>query len=175
MTRSLGMMSRDVPVFLGPPDKYPRRGRYRSVTTTRRALWSWTAARRSATWPSTASALSPPCSSAWWRCWWSTSSPPRMAARECRTGEEGGLVGVNGLRSRLLYYKGLLSREIGPPPWRHTGKSFTATEWGFKIGYFPNIYGDFCTFSCLLLDTGDLIFQWSNSYRCGMYTFFRPI
>ena len=33
--------------------------------------------------------------------------------------------------SRLLYYKGLFSRGIGPPPWRHTGKSFTALWMGF--------------------------------------------
>ena len=33
--------------------------------------------------------------------------------------------------ARLLYYKGLFSREIGPPPWRHTGKSFTAPWMGF--------------------------------------------
>ena len=56
-------------------------------------------------------------------------------------------------------YKGLFSREIRPPPWRHTGKSFTAIWMGFKIGYFPNIYSDFCTFSCFSLDTEDQIFQ----------------
>ena len=34
--------------------------------------------------------------------------------------------------ARLLYYYiGLFSREIGPPPWRHTGKSFTALWMGF--------------------------------------------
>ena len=32
-------------------------------------------------------------------------------------------------------------------------------EWGFKIGYSPNIYGDFCTFSCFSLDTEDQILQ----------------
>ena len=33
-----------------------------------------------------------------------------------------------------------------------------SSEWGFKIGCFPNIYDDFCTFSCFSLDTEDRIF-----------------
>ena len=33
------------------------------------------------------------------------------------------------------------------------------SEWGFKICYFPNIYSDFCTFSCFSLGTEDQIFQ----------------
>ena len=45
------------------------------------------------------------------------------------------------------------------------------SEWGFKIRYFPNIYGDFCTFSYFSLDTEDQIFQWSNSYRYAVYTY----
>ena len=45
------------------------------------------------------------------------------------------------------------------------------SEWGFKIGYFPNIYGDFCTFSCFSLETEDQIFRRSNSYRCAMNTY----
>ena len=32
---------------------------------------------------------------------------------------------------RLLYFKGLFSRKIEPPPWGHTGKSFTAIWMGF--------------------------------------------
>ena len=38
---------------------------------------------------------------------------------------------ARGIVPRLLYYKGLFSREIGPPPWRYTGKSFTALWMGF--------------------------------------------
>ena len=51
------------------------------------------------------------------------------------------------------------------------GNPLRPSEWGFKIGHFPNIYGDFCTFSCFSRDTEDQIFQWSNSYRCAMYTY----
>ena len=39
------------------------------------------------------------------------------------------------------------------------GNPLRLFEWGFNIGYFPNIYGDFCTFSCFSLDTEDQIFQ----------------
>ena len=39
------------------------------------------------------------------------------------------------------------------------GNPLRPSEWGFKIGYFPNIYGNFCTFSCFSLDTEDQIFQ----------------
>ena len=38
------------------------------------------------------------------------------------------------------------------------GNPLRPSEWGFKIGWFPNIYGDFCTFSCFSLDTEDQIF-----------------
>ena len=40
--------------------------------------------------------------------------------------------------------------------------------------YYPNIYGDFCTFNCFSLDTEDQIFQLSNSYRCAIYTLPSP-
>ena len=33
------------------------------------------------------------------------------------------------------------------------GNPLRPSEWGFKIGCFLNVYGDFCTFSCFLLDT----------------------
>ena len=39
------------------------------------------------------------------------------------------------------------------------GSPLRSSEWGFKIGCFQNIYGDFCTFSCFSLDTDDRIFQ----------------
>ena len=39
------------------------------------------------------------------------------------------------------------------------GNPLRPSEWGFKIGNFPNIYGDFCTSSCVSLDTEDQIFQ----------------
>ena len=39
------------------------------------------------------------------------------------------------------------------------GNPLRPSEWGFKIGYFPNIYGDFCTLSCFSLDTEDQMFQ----------------
>ena len=39
------------------------------------------------------------------------------------------------------------------------GNPLRPSEWGFKIGYLPNIYVDFCTFSCFSLDTEDQIFQ----------------
>ena len=51
------------------------------------------------------------------------------------------------------------------------GNPLRLSEWGFKIRYFPIIYGDFCTFSCFSLDTEDQIFQRSTSYRCAMYTY----
>ena len=39
------------------------------------------------------------------------------------------------------------------------GNPLRPSEWGYKIRYFPNIYGAFCTFSCFSLDTEDQIFQ----------------
>ena len=51
------------------------------------------------------------------------------------------------------------------------GNPLRPSEWGFKVGYFPKIYGDFCTFSCFSLDTEGQIFRWSNSYRCTIYTY----
>ena len=51
------------------------------------------------------------------------------------------------------------------------GNPLRPSKWGFKIGYFPNIYGDFCTFSRFSLHTEDQIFPWSNFYRCAMYTY----
>ena len=37
------------------------------------------------------------------------------------------------------------------------GNPLRPSEWGFKIGCFPNIYVDFYTFSCFSLDTEDQI------------------
>ena len=69
------------------------------------------------------------------------------------------------LTPRLLYYKVCSVGKLDRQRYVTQGNPLRPSEWGFKIGCFPNIYGDFYTFSCFSLDTEDLIFRWSKYYR----------
>ena len=84
------------------------------------------------------------------------------------------LNGKNRVRVHIQDYFTIKVCSVGKSDRRRDvtqGNPLRPSEWGFKIGYFPNNYGNFCTFSCFSLDTEDQIFQWSNSYRCAMYTY----
>ena len=63
------------------------------------------------------------------------------------------------LRARLLYYKVCSVGKSDRRRYVTQGSPLRPSEWGFKIGCFPNIYCDFCTFSCFSPDTEDRIFQ----------------
>ena len=78
---------------------------------------------------------------------------------------------LTSLDARLLYYKVCSVGKSDRRRYVTQGNPLRPSEWGFQMGCFPNIYDDFCTFSCFSLDTEDRIFQWSNSYRFVMYTY----
>ena len=68
--------------------------------------------------------------------------------------ENGGRLGQDYFTNKVC--------SVGKSDRRHDvtqGNPLRLSEWGFKIGYFPNIYGDLCTLSCFSLVTEDRIFQ----------------